>query len=407
MADHDANLGLQLLRAWRCTERVSVRADVVELLSEGVAGARDRERCEFGRRAGELKDRIILFGAGGLGRKTAEGLRRLGIEPLAFCDNSVSLWGREVCGIPVFEPAEAARQFGESAVFIVTIWASWADRMVDQIASLERLGCRVVIPFPILLWTAPELFLPHIQVDLPSRVHEQSEAAIECVDLWSDSDSAREYLAQLRWRLLCDFHGLGQVSSSMEYFPEDLFAVRDDEAFADVGAFDGDTVASFLAVRGDRFKRLWAFEPDTTNFAKMESRIRELPEAVRDRISLHRKAVGGMDGLVSFASDGTMGSKISEEGSSVQCVRLDSFFEGNEPPTLIKMDVEGAELESLGGSASVIKRFRPKLAVCAYHLQDHLWKVPLSIHRLNPGYELYLRPHGQIWDLVCYARPRS
>jgi hypothetical protein len=45
------------------------------------------------------------------------------------------------------------------------------------------------------------------------------------------------------------------------------------------------------------------------------------------------------------------------------------------------------------------------LAVCVYHVQNHLWKLPLLIHSLNPGYRFYLRPHGQVWETICYAVP--
>jgi hypothetical protein len=78
-------------------------------------------------------------------------------------------------------------------------------------------------------------------------------------------------------------------------------------------------------------------------------------------------------------------------------------------PTYIKFDVEGFELEALMGAAQVLSRTRPILAVSSYHVQDHLWKVPLLLASLlQERYNFFLCPHGaESWDLVCYAIPEE
>lgn len=55
--------------------------------------------------------------------------------------------------------------------------------------------------------------------------------------------------------------------------------------------------------------------------------------------------------------------------------------------------------------SQLIAGAQPTLIVCAYHLQDHLWKIPLLIHSISPDYKFYLRAHGQSWETVCYAVP--
>jgi hypothetical protein len=64
-------------------------------------------------------------------------------------------------------------------------------------------------------------------------------------------------------------------------------------------------------------------------------------------------------------------------------------------------------LLGLQGTKRTIREYAPALAVCAYRLQDLLWKVPLLIHSLWDDYRLYLRPYGQIWEAVCYAAPAA
>ena len=44
------------------------------------------------------------------------------------------------------------------------------------------------------------------------------------------------------------------------------------------------------------------------------------------------------------------------------------------------MDIEGAELDALNGAKATIRKHLPKLAVCLYHVQEHLWEIPLKIN---------------------------
>jgi len=374
------------------------------LLSESIGECRAREAGAFDRAHGTSAG-IVLFGAGGLGRKTLQGLRALGMAPVAFSDSKESLWGQAIEGIEILSPTEAAARYGKTATFVVTIWAEWAGRMEEQRQRLRELGCRTVLPFTLLFWRFPDLFLPHIQVDLPSRVHEQAEDVIRCADLWTDPASQSEYLAQVRWRLFSDFEQLSPPSSDM-YFPADLIdRIGLDEhcVFVDVGAYDGDTVASFVDRTRGRFRRVYAFEPDEANFAAMQKRLAEMAENVRLRITARRQAVGNQNGSMPFSEGGGTGSKVGAGAATIECVTLDSTIA--ETPTYMKFDIEGFEPEALAGARGIITKGGVALAVCVYHLQDHLWKLPLMIHSFNPRYRFYLRPHGQIWETVCYAIP--
>ena len=92
----------------------------------------------------------------------------------------------------------------------------------------------------------------------------------------------------------------------------------------------------------------------------------------------------------------------------VNCVTLDDALAGAEP-TYVKMDIEGAELERVERRArGTIQRHDPVLAICTYHVQDHLWKIPLLIQSMHSNYSFFLRPHLlEGWDLVCYAIPKT
>jgi len=369
--------------------------------------ALERERRTFADWAGPLGDSLLLFGAGGLGRRCLAGLRRQGIEPVAFADSNQSLWNSTVDGLRVLSPGEAAERFGRAAVFVVTIWgARPPDRMADRISQLQSLGCEKVIPFGPLFWKYPEGVLPHYAADLPHKVITASREVLEAFDLWADAESRQEFLAQLRWRLFFDFDDLSPPQHPI-YFPPDLVRLHANEVFVDCGAFDGDTLSQFLTASGGSFQQVVAFEPDPANFARLNGSVAALPGPMRGRIDIKCAAVGAADGNCRFADREGPSSHLGEGDLIVEVVALDRYL-GATRPTFIKMDIEGGEPDALAGARDHIQNDAPTLAISCYHRQDHLWAIPLLIHSINPNYAFYLRPHDvEVWDLVCYAIPRS
>lgn len=386
------------------------RAALERLLARDAASVRGAERNEFDRQSGGRD--IVLMGAGGLGRRTLAALRRHGVEPLAFADNAASRQGLAVDGIPVLSPAEAARAHGSRAAFVVTIWgANSPHRFAQSRDQLRSLGCDVVCSFPPLFWKYAEALLPFYLQDLPSRVAEQRDAVLRAFDVWHDEASRAEYLAQVRLRLEADFDGLAHPVEHPQYFPPDLFAWRDDEWFVDGGAYDGDTIRTIVRLHGDRFGRVLALEPDPANFAKLEATVAALPAPAAAKIATRQVALASAPGTLHLEATGTAATATRPNASAgtvaVPAEPLDALA-GDARPTFVKLDIEGAEIDALHGARGTIAAHAPALAVCVYHEQNHLWRIPLLLREWRTDYALFLRPHNEEgWDLVCYAIPRG
>ena len=87
------------------------------LHSESPAAVRERAAKSFDAVAAPFSDALLLFGAGWLGRFVLNGLRKAGVEPIAFIDNNPMIWGTTVEGLPVLSPVDAlARQIGRAHV---------------------------------------------------------------------------------------------------------------------------------------------------------------------------------------------------------------------------------------------------------------------------------------------------
>jgi FkbM family methyltransferase len=372
------------------------------LLAEDVLACEDRVRRTFDRAVAAHQGAVVLVGAGGLGRKVLAQLRAEGIHPLAFTDNSPSLWHTTIDGTPVLPPPEAAQQFGRSAAFVVTIRHS-GYAFPESREQFAALGCTTILSYVALFWKYAERFLPHYFVDLPHKILRNASEVRRAFNLWADDRSRHEYVAQLRYRLLLDHDGL---SSRRVYFPAEPLTLSNQEVFADPGAFDGDTVRSLI--RRSDFRWIYAFEPDPANFALLSRYHDTLSPEVAAKVTLLPMAAGRKTGKLRFRDTGTVEAAVSDGGAlSVDCDALDEL-DLPHTPTFSKMDIEGSEIPAIEGARGLIWQHAPIVAASVYHRQDDLWRIPLLLNSLSDRYRFFLRAHDlEGWDLVCYAIPAN
>ena len=57
----------------------------------------------------------------------------------------------------------------------------------------------------------------------------------------------------------------------------------------------------------------------------------------------------------------------------------------------IKMDIEGAERQALEGARRTIARFRPRMAICTYHMEDDPVAVPEVALNIQPDYSVHAK----------------
>lgn len=228
-------------------------------------------------------------------------------------------------------------------------------------------------------------------------------------DMLHDDESRRVYVNVLCNRIAPQYsqYGYEELCTLPQYFPKDLFTLEADEAFVDCGAYTGDTIASLLEVTGGQFERIDAFELDAENFQGMMERVAKLDKNISSRIRLWNGGVAEFDGLVPY---GRMSSADSysmynpRDVATAKVFSLDNAL-GKEKVTMIKMDIEGAELSALKGATAIIQVQRPKIAACIYHRIEDMWQIPLFLKELVPEYKIGIRHHAEYWvsETVCYA----
>lgn len=199
------------------------------------------------------------------------------------------------------------------------------------------------------------------------------------------------------------YHGYLDQADEEEYFEQDFFQYGDDEILIDAGCFDLQTSLQFTQFCKS-VKSIYAFEPDPNNFEKC---IETKTKMHLSQAKIFPIGTWSEKDTLLFDASGDVAAHINQnlvDGSVVPVEAVDKIVDPNDRVTFIKMDVEGAELESLKGAKNTIRKYKPKLAICIYHKPEDMVKIPLYIKSLVPEYHLYIRHHSNGWcATILYA----
>ena len=345
----------------------------------------------------------MLFGAGNVGREVLQVLRRAHVEPVAFLDETPGKVGGSIDGVSVLSPHQALTHLSDPPCVVVTIMNARHHYLETEERFERELGLST-LPFLALPWRLDGVEEMAFQTG-PARLLAGRDRILKLRDKLEDEQSRGVLTNQVHFRLSLDYSSL-QPAQPSPYFPDDLeLNLPSAVHFIDAGAYDGDTVASFLRHRGEDFSGITACEPDPQTFARLVDYVGQQPPQVRDRIHARRVAIGGRRGVLRFRASADMNSAFDPAGeTTVPVETLETLLDPIGGPLYIKLDIEGAETEAIRSAASWIKRRRPKLAVSVYHLPTDLWDLPLTLLDLDAGYRLSLRNHGiEGTDVVAYA----
>ena len=159
----------------------------------------------------------------------------------------------------------------------------------------------------------------------------------------------------------------------------------------DGGVFDGGTAKVFTEMG----YKVYGFEMDKKNFA-IAKKVADEMGFVVENLSL-----GSYKHKMSYNAVGNSGSKWNANGNEItEVIPLDAYVRENNIPRVdfIKLDVEGAELDILKGAKTTIARFKPILAISAYHKPDDFWVLMNYIKSVRPDYEFAMRQGTETAD---------
>ncbi|MDE7177485.1 MAG: FkbM family methyltransferase [Lachnospiraceae bacterium] len=336
---------------------------------------------------------IFLYGAGRRGKAAISNLKlfNLADNVLGFIDDAGN---SDYCDKPVCPISDIDEEKKENCVFIITTYAinNMSRRLMENGVAARN------------IYFFAELLIDDIASDSFAKNNEKIQ---KVYDLLQDDLSKYIYKSIYEVYETGNIEVLSRTQGDCQYFPTedandcvDTFTLSEQEIFVDCGAYTGDTIEVFKKQTNDVYKKIYAFEPEINNCKIMENKY-----ACDNRISIFPYGNWNNDETLRFREGKGTTSEIAEDGNcEIQVRKLDSVIEPEDEVTFIKMDIEGSEKEALTGGREIIKRYKPKLAICIYHKLEDLWEIPLLIHKLCPEYKLYIRNYtDRLDETVCYA----
>ncbi len=187
------------------------------------------------------------------------------------------------------------------------------------------------------------------------------------------------------------------------YIIPGVFEVKKDDIIIDGGAFIGDTAAYYSHFIGPKGK-IFSFEPHPEVY---ETLVKNIQNNGYENVVCLNKALGKSAGTLLISDESEGGGTISAEGDfPVEVITIDSFMEtsGIEMLNIIKLDIEGSEKDALIGASKSIRKYKPKLAVCAYHRKDDFYSLMKLILEIDGSYKFMMRhAHSKLYDTVLFA----
>lgn len=329
---------------------------------------------------------IILYGMGNGADMIIDVLESMNI---CFSDTFASdefVRGHYFHGKKVLTLSEVKDKYDD---FIILM--TFAVHSSDMLDKVKQLANEYEFYSPTVPIASKELFT----IDY---IRENEELFDKAYSLLSDDKSKQDFVDILNFKISGKVKYLFRCHYQKRLLYNEILHLNDDEVIVDLGAYDGDTIREFLDVTSGKYRKIIAFEPDSKNFAKLQRKTSEL-----SKIELHNIGAWDKKDSMFFAKKGGRNSRLDTRGVEILFNSVDNVI--NDYVSFIKMDIEGAELKALAGATQTIRKYKPKLYICAYHRNEDFFALPLKIHELYPKYRIYLRAHPYIpaWETNFYA----
>ncbi|ADY54932.1 methyltransferase FkbM family [Syntrophobotulus glycolicus DSM 8271] len=334
--------------------------------------------------------KILIYSAGITGKLVFNILKFLGTPVAAFLDRSATP-GQLLYGLPVYKADDMNMPQEYKNFKVIIALDRFKYSIGDITAYLNELGFTDVIYSHSVMCMSNYYHFNNTYNTPGVNLRQEEKEILQALELMGDDQSRDVFCSFLRAYATSEFDNTVISAGYVDYVKTGITLNKGFSCFVDCGAYTGDTYEEVKKYY--KVNTYIGFEPNAEIFKKLTETV-ESSDDNQTTAFLYPCAVGDKAYYASFNDELNGGSTLSEKGKqTVQVVKLDDVLK-NANPTLIKMDVEGAEIDALNGCKGIIKENKPDLAICVYHRLTDLWRIPLLIHEFEPEYKLYMRCHS-------------
>lgn len=147
--------------------------------------------------------------------------------------------------------------------------------------------------------------------------------------------------------------------------------------------------------------KIHSFECDDHSFVNLQKNIQANNKTAN--IFAYKKGIYSQTKTLYFDNWHLVGEK-TETSIEVPCISIDDFVREHNITELglIKMDIEGGEQQALIGAKESIKRFKPKLMIPIYHLENDIVEIPSFLESLDMPMEFAVKwTEVRCWGMDC------
>ena len=253
-------------------------------------------------------------------------------------------------------------------------WVTWADLLHGFLPNSIRKGYQV-------------------KKDVGVAVRERAEGP--CPVLWDSVAGPFWAPTENRWEL--EFPLYEQIHEDI--YQKHEVTVRAGDVVLDVGSHLGTFTRKALKA-GARL--VVGFEIDPATIICYKKTFQEEIDA--GRVILVEAAAWETSGELQFRNWGVATTVIplpqaDDARGTVVATTIDETIERLELDRVdfVKMDIEGSERHALRGAEKTLKRFRPRMALCAYHRWDDIKELPRLALVSVREYKIFTRHVDQIY----------
>ena len=330
-------------------------------------------------------ERYIVIGANSGGDTVARFLNQRGKRVEAFADLDSTRAGSAWLGCPVIRLEDVPSAVNNATAVVI---GSFKHSEIST-RLIRDLGVDPARIYPFV----NDMFARHYEPDLYRR---NAGKIARVRSLLSDAESQTYFDRVMAFYRTLDPQLLTPNPKAYGLYGYHAPGVKpgSDAVIVDVGAFTGDTCSFYFGeTAGHCF--IYAVEAYLPNFMRLmqsfgnDSRVKPL-----------HLALGAVSGALMLEGDPSIADACAhprasaEELSSldlVLCETLDRLFSIHltDRIDLIKIDVEGGDLDVLRGAAETVRRDHPLLAIASYHTPEHIWEIPLLAAELLGPCRIY------------------
>ncbi len=348
----------------------------------------DFKICEFSvwEKLKNTTEPIIMYGTGNGADKVLDILEELNIKISGVTASLSFVRNRTFRGFQVM-PLSFFEEEYKSFTVIVTFGSS-VPQVMQNIYNIAQNHATLIPVVPVI---GTEIFDRAFLTANEEKIN-------KAYNLLADDFSKKIYAGYVNFLFGGEIEDLQSITTTEDEAFNNILHLDNNETYIDVGAYRGDTVEKFLSYTNNSYNRIICAEPDTKTFNKLLNNCSHLAD-----FSAFNVAVSDIDGKIGFSD--LHGRQSSIGGNSLtDCFTLPTLC-GDSEPTYIKIDAEGCENEIINAGASILRKFKPKLNVAAYHKCADIFSIPLLINSINPQYKIHLRHHPYIpaWDTLFYC----